>query len=104
MIQLYHPYDPKAPHGLHQWNFCYLHGKAECSHPKHLGTDDRFYASVPVPTQEGEYLCELYGKRVVAVLRYSTWTIDGKPCMCGRLALIDDTEALTHCYRNEDWR
>jgi len=76
-----------------RWAWCYLHGEAEV-----LNCHDVFMASVPKPTQAGNYLCQLQGAPVVAVLvNNSNGTLEG------RLVLLSDTDALTHALDTEAW-
>ena len=96
--------------GEHYWPFVYLHGQAEhlsgalyqayiCRSEVDRGADDIFCCDSPMPIEPGEYLAELYGHPVIAVIDYA-----GRNFLCGRVALIDDEVALAHCRIPQDWR
>lgn len=87
------------PDGLsqknHRWSFCYLHGKAEEVYEQQV--PDMFEASEPMPEQEGNYIVDIDGHPAIAVLRQRHGTLGG------RIALVEDTEALKHALSPEDW-
>ncbi len=83
---------------LYRWSFCYLHGEAEFEYDAETsGAPDIFLANEPMPTEAGSYPCIVRGLPSVAIIaeRYGT--------LCGRVALVSDTEALVHALDVEAW-
>lgn len=84
---------------MHRWPFCYLHGNAEFEYDEAESgpAADLFVADAPMPEAVGNYLVFIGGEPAVAVLatRYNI--------VCGRVALISDTEALAHALDVEAW-
>ena len=81
-----------SPRG-YRWDYCYLHGQAQ-----DMNRHDIFMATQPMPTEAGNYLCTLQGAPVVAVIAQRRGMLNG------RLALLNDTEALTEALDVEGWR
>lgn len=84
---------------LYRWHFCYLHGDAEFQYdPENGSAPDLFLCDEPMPTEAGTYACEVRGLPAVAVI---TQRHGG---LAGRIALVKDTEALTHALDTEAWK
>lgn len=115
-VTLYHQSDPDAPEigecdlrGMpykgHCWYYVYLHGAAETLNEliaEKRGFEwqppDLFVADQPMPKQEGTYKAFLYCHPAIIVVRKRLGHL------CGRVALVDDEEALAHVNKPEDWR
>lgn len=83
---------------LYRWSFCYLHGAAEFEYDPVGGVaPDLFLVNTPMPEAAGSYPVIIRGESAVAVLAVRHGT------MCGRVALVSDTEALTHALDVEAW-
>ena len=80
----------------YRWNYCYLHGQAERVFEQEV--PDLFEADDSMPSQEGNYVVSIDGHHAIAVIRMHLGTLGG------RIALVDDTEALKHALSPEDWR
>ena len=83
---------------LYPWHFCYLHGDAEFRYdPENGSAPDLFLADEPMPVEAGTYACEIRGLPAVAVIAQRHGGL------AGRVALVKDTEALTHALDVEAW-
>jgi len=87
---------------LYRWSFCYLHGEAEFEYdPENGAAPDLFLVNQPMPTEAGSYPVTVRGLPAVAVIatRYSQ-----EHLLSGRVALVTDTEALTHALNVDAWK
>ncbi len=84
---------------MHRWQFCYLHGNAEFEYNQDsCSAPDIFIADAPMPETAGNYLVFINGEPAVAVIAMHYTTLSG------RVALISDTEALTHALNENAWQ
>lgn len=105
MINLYHTDDER---GDHYWPFVYLHGKAEDDNyavfQQGGSAPDLFVSDTEMPAvPQGETVeleCKINGKPGIVVLGYQ-WA---GAVLGGRAAYADDTNAVEHCRKVEDWR
>lgn len=82
---------------LHRWSYVYIHGlKSEATN----NYDDRFLATHSMPTSPGEHPVLINFNPAWAVI---DWHVIPN-LLCGRVTLIDDTEALKHTRNPKDWR
>lgn len=106
LLTLLHPSDPRSA-GKDLWHFVYLHGEAEIFNGQYARKQGWEYAAYdlcgilePHPTEEGNYECDLYGRRALAVIR----RLRNRSWLAGRVALYSDVKGLKHALDYESWR
>jgi len=82
---------------MFRWDFIYLHGDAEMVWDQLENAPDLFTADRAMPKEECNILCMIMDQPALAIVR------NRHNRLCGRVALLSDTEGLKDILTPEEW-